>query len=145
MVKAYVTRTVDHSTKRLRIWPLFQRVVPAKALLRNVALHNNHKAVEGIPNLQKWMKKHLVAQETAAIKDDWAWWQWHKEQAIAGKLLTVVPTVKQLFFDDNIDQNDARIVDCRDTSGNPIPPELSINKLCTKVNPVEALDRKSVV
>jgi hypothetical protein len=100
------------------------------------------KTVDGTANIQKWMKAHLLAQGTAAIKDDWAWWQFNGEQSYAGKLLTVIggkkPT-QQIFFDDNIDHNDVRIVDCRDAGGSVIPHAKSLAKLCVKVNPVEAM------
>jgi len=100
------------------------------------------KTIEGIPHIQKWMSDHLAGQRTAAIKDDWAWWQFNGEQAHAGKLLTVIPgkaATSQLFFDDNIEHSDARIVDCRDVNGSIIPSSRSMGKLCVKVNPVEAL------
>jgi len=100
------------------------------------------KTVEGIPQLQQWMKQHLMAQRTAAIKDDWAWWQWHGEVGKAGKILTLIPgkeETKQLFFDDNVGHNDARIVDCLDANGAVVPLEEGLNKLYTKVNPVEAV------
>lgn len=98
------------------------------------------KTVEGMANVQKWMGKTLAAQQTAAIKDDWAWWQFKGETAEAGKLLTLIPRIKshQVFFDDNIDHKDCRIVDCRDEKGAAIPPTTSLNKYCVKVNPVEA-------
>lgn len=100
---------------------------------------SNYATVEGIPNIQKWMKKHLDAQMTSAIKDDWAWWQFNKEDPRSGKLLPVIKGITQLFFDDNIEHDISRIVDCRDSNGNPVPVEASLNKLCVKVNPVEAL------
>ncbi|CAK0894799.1 unnamed protein product [Prorocentrum cordatum] len=99
------------------------------------------KTVDGISNVQKWMGKHLAAQQTTAIKDDWAWWQWKGETAEAGKLLTLIPKIKshQVFFDDNIDHKDCRIVDCRDEKGGAIPANTALNKYCVKVNPVEAI------
>eukprot|EP00929_Paragymnodinium_shiwhaense_P063873 TRINITY_DN31960_c0_g4_i1.p1 TRINITY_DN31960_c0_g4~~TRINITY_DN31960_c0_g4_i1.p1 ORF type:complete len:3718 (+),score=1051.51 TRINITY_DN31960_c0_g4_i1:107-11260(+) len=100
------------------------------------------KTVEGFGHFQKWMRDHLMSQGTSAIKDDWAWWQWHEETAHAGKVLTVIggkEDTKQLFFDDNVDFDDARIVDCRSPDGQPIPAQSSLNRLCTKVNPVEAM------
>lgn len=98
--------------------------------------------VEGIDDISDWMQAHLMRQATAAIKDDWAWWTWNNEVATYGKLLAVVGgdrAPKQLFFDDNVDFKDARIVDIRDAEGKPMPPELTVNRLCTKVNPVEAM------
>jgi len=77
--------------------------------------------------IAQWMKAQLYEQRTGAIKDDWAWWIWNGEEAPYGKLLTVFKSseeVRQLFFDDNIDHTDARIVDCRDEAGNTMPPEV---------------------
>eukprot|EP00403_Amphidinium_massartii_P020425 CAMPEP_0178398178 /NCGR_PEP_ID=MMETSP0689_2-20121128/14639_1 /TAXON_ID=160604 /ORGANISM="Amphidinium massartii, Strain CS-259" /LENGTH=403 /DNA_ID=CAMNT_0020018933 /DNA_START=180 /DNA_END=1391 /DNA_ORIENTATION=+ len=102
------------------------------------------QTVEGIAQIQQWMKQHLMGQGTAAIKDDWAWWQWHGEVGEAGKILTLIPgsggdETRQLFFDDNVDHNAARIVDCRDADGAVVPLKDGLNKLYTKVNPVEAV------
>mmetsp|Transcript_35251 Transcript_35251/g.101388 ORF Transcript_35251/g.101388 Transcript_35251/m.101388 type:complete len:710 (-) Transcript_35251:114-2243(-) len=101
------------------------------------------KTVEGLDSLQIWMDSHLTAQSTSAIKDDWAWWQFHGETALAGKLLPLIGGARQtqqIFFDDNIDLDDARIVDCRAPTGESVPSEISLGQgICVKVNPVEAL------
>lgn len=100
------------------------------------------KTVDGMAKLAKWMKDHLLSQGTTAIKDDWAWWQFCDEQAHGGKLLTIIPgkmQTQQVFFDDNIDHDDPRIVDIRDPNGQPLAPSKTMNKICIKVNPVEAL------
>ncbi|CAJ1358383.1 unnamed protein product [Effrenium voratum] len=75
-------------------------------------------------------------------QDDWAWWAWNGEKSIAGKLLTVFPEeddVKQVFFDDNVHHRDPRIVDCRFPDGKQVPASEAIDKLCCKVNSVEAI------
>jgi len=98
--------------------------------------------VEGVWHLRKWFASHLDREATAAIKDDWAWWQFHGEQAHAGKLMVLLGgrrESQQVFFDDNIDPFDARIVDCRDENGKPIPDAKAIDKYLVKVNPVEAM------
>jgi hypothetical protein len=101
------------------------------------------KTVEGIDDLQAWMRSHMATQATSAIKDDWAWWQFHGERAYAGKLLPLIggpETTRQVFFDDNIDLDDPRIVDCRDPSGRPVSAAAALDGgLCVKVNPVEAV------
>eukprot|EP00405_Crypthecodinium_cohnii_P010473 CAMPEP_0206425756 /NCGR_PEP_ID=MMETSP0324_2-20121206/3975_1 /ASSEMBLY_ACC=CAM_ASM_000836 /TAXON_ID=2866 /ORGANISM="Crypthecodinium cohnii, Strain Seligo" /LENGTH=696 /DNA_ID=CAMNT_0053890587 /DNA_START=116 /DNA_END=2204 /DNA_ORIENTATION=+ len=101
------------------------------------------KTVEGLDSLQAWMHSHLASQSTAAIKDDWAWWQFHGESAAAGKLLPLLggqTSTTQVFFDDNIDLDDPRIVDCRTTAGDVVPVAVSLGQgFCVKVNPVEAL------
>jgi len=88
-------------------------------------------------------------QQTAGVKDDWAWWQWHGEQAHAGKLLisfSPEENAAQLFFDDNVRHNDARIVDCRSSRGERLDAASCLNKLCTSVNAVEVvLDEGYVV
>eukprot|EP00812_Abedinium_dasypus_P008691 NODE_2433_length_935_cov_324.395455.p1 GENE.NODE_2433_length_935_cov_324.395455~~NODE_2433_length_935_cov_324.395455.p1 ORF type:complete len:263 (-),score=86.49 NODE_2433_length_935_cov_324.395455:64-852(-) len=99
-----------------------------------------YKVIEGMANLRTWMMEHVTAQKTSAIKDDWAWWTWHGEKAHAGKLMTIMgDDHPQLFFDDNVDHNDARIVDCRDLNGQMMPFSEAGNKLIVKVNPIEAL------
>ncbi|CAE8737970.1 unnamed protein product [Polarella glacialis] len=100
------------------------------------------ETVDGLGKFQEWMQAHLHKQATGSIKDDWAWWQFHGETAQAGKLLTLFGSqqeFQQIFFDDNVELNNARIVDCRDPDGNAIPHSESVGKLCCKVNPVEAM------
>lgn len=101
------------------------------------------KTIEGLDGMQNWLSSHLRAQATSAIKDDWAWWQFHNEQAQAGKLLPLIRgshPPRQVFFDDNIDLDDPRIVDCRGPGGEAVPPNISLGTgMCVKVNPVEAL------
>lgn len=99
-------------------------------------------SVEGMSALQKWMRSHLMNQKTGAIKDDWAWWTWSGEASNAGKLMTLLggrEETKQIFFDDNIEFHESRIVDCRDASGAAMELKKSLGKHIVKVNPVEAL------
>jgi len=100
--------------------------------------------VDGYTGIRHFMEQHLREEGTAAIKDDWAWWFYNGQTAAAGKLLTLIggdtPT-QQLFFDDNIEDDDARIVDCRGADGASLPAAVSVAKICQRVNPVEvALD-----
>jgi hypothetical protein len=100
------------------------------------------ETVENYSNVQKWMRAHLTKQVTAAIKDDWAWWTWNDEDPRAAKLMTLIggkEETKQIFFDDNIEHTNARIVDCRAADNMPLPSTQTLNKLLVKVNPVEAL------
>merc|ERR1719215_2150127 len=48
--------------------------------------------------------------------------------------------VKQLFFDDNVEHDDARIVDCRSETGDVVPLKQAQKELLVKVNPVEVLN-----
>jgi len=110
-----------------------------RAYVRNVLKVH---AVEGIPDIQKWMRNHLMTQKTGAIKDDWAWWKWNSETPDAGKLMTLLggqEETKQLFMDDNVELLSARIVDCRDANGASMSSGLALNRHCVKVNPVEAM------
>lgn len=97
--------------------------------------------VDGVAELQTWLHQVLKNGETAAIKDDWAWWQFHDEQSVGGKLLPLIAgdDTQQIFFDDNVEIDDPRIVDCRYPDGTSVPAEQALNRLCVKVNPVEAL------
>mmetsp|Transcript_78094 Transcript_78094/g.215947 ORF Transcript_78094/g.215947 Transcript_78094/m.215947 type:complete len:458 (-) Transcript_78094:119-1492(-) len=100
------------------------------------------KTVDGFQQLQAWMHSHLMSESTAGIKDDWAWWHANGEECIAGKVLPLIGGLRatsQIFFDDNIEINDPRIVDCRDPNGLAIPASKSLSRLCVKVNPIEAL------
>lgn len=97
--------------------------------------------VDGIQAMQAWLHDILKREATAAIKDDWAWWQFNEERSEAGKLLPLIPGggTRQVFFDDNVEHDDPRIVDCRYPDSRPVPPQHALNRLCIKVNPVEAL------
>ncbi|CAE7468326.1 unnamed protein product, partial [Symbiodinium natans] len=99
------------------------------------------KVVEGMSGFRKFSNDHLAKQATAAIKDDWAWWQFQNEKAAGGKLMTLLKKKDsaQVFFDDNIEPFDARIVDCRDEYGNPVPDGQALDRHLVKVNPVEAM------
>lgn len=97
---------------------------------------------DGYSGVRDFMESHLRTQSTGAIKDDWAWWVYNGERADAGKLLTAFEgssPAQQLFFDDNIGHDDARIVDCRGVDGVAIPTSVSLRRFCQKVNPVEAV------
>eukprot|EP00930_Biecheleria_cincta_P055421 TRINITY_DN41740_c0_g1_i1.p1 TRINITY_DN41740_c0_g1~~TRINITY_DN41740_c0_g1_i1.p1 ORF type:complete len:1506 (-),score=256.24 TRINITY_DN41740_c0_g1_i1:248-4735(-) len=99
--------------------------------------------VDGMRNFRNWIHKHTLAERTGAIKDDWAWWHWSGERTEAGKLLTVTEgqdKIKQIFFDDNIEYHDARIVDCRYTNNDCLPLKVAQEKVIVKVNPVEVLN-----
>lgn len=45
----------------------------------------------------------------------------------------------QVFFDDNIEPFNARIVDCRDENDKTVPDSIGLDKYLVKVNPVEAM------
>mmetsp|Transcript_9816 Transcript_9816/g.17764 ORF Transcript_9816/g.17764 Transcript_9816/m.17764 type:complete len:453 (+) Transcript_9816:65-1423(+) len=108
-----------------------------RAFLREVL---RCQVLEGLDNLEQFFEKLLGKQGTIAIKDDWAWWTWNGESNESGKLMPMMgkKKVNAIFFDDNIEQYEPRIVDCRDEFGNPCPKEKTLGITISKVNPVEA-------
>jgi hypothetical protein len=69
---------------------------------------------------------HLWAQRahTLALRDDYAFWARHRFTAAAGKPLRVHlrdPARQDLFFDDNVHDDDAHIIDARDPRGRALP------------------------
>jgi len=103
------------------------------------------KTISGTLNLHEWFNDHLANQRTGGIKDDWAWWTWHGESSNAGKLLICGSDYqnpqgpRQLFFDDNVELAEPRIVDCRTAAGEAVSKEYSLRHLITKVSPAEAV------
>ena len=78
-----------------------------------------------------------------ALRDDYLFWHTHGEQAHAGKLLLVDPsdeTVHPVFFDDNVGEDDACIVDVRNAvTGDPIPFSETKNVFVVRANIAEAV------
>lgn len=97
--------------------------------------------IDGVVQMQEFLSDVLKTEGTAAIKDDWAWWQFHDEESHGGKLMPLLGDrdIQQIFFDDNVEVDDPRIVDVRYPDGSPVPKDKALNKFCLKVNPVEAL------
>jgi len=94
--------------------------------------------VTGMAEVRKFFQQQVEDEATAAVKDDWAWWQWQKEADDAGKLLVALDNADVLFFDDNIEHSRPHIVDCRESDGSSMSPD-RVKEVCVKVNPVEAL------
>lgn len=98
--------------------------------------------VRGTAAVRQWMTNVLLQQASSAIKDDWAWWQFHNEEALGGKLFTeFCPSegLHQVFFDDNIELKDPRIV-CVQTFDGNIPDHATFLRYSLiKVNCVEAV------
>jgi hypothetical protein len=99
------------------------------------------RTCDGAAAIQRWMEEFLHHQGTAAIKDDWAWWSFNKESTSAGKPMLILPgeDSHQLFFDDNVEFHDPRIVDCRDASFQPVSMAFGMGRFYMKANPVEAV------
>jgi hypothetical protein len=78
-----------------------------------------------------------------ALRDDYQFWHTHGEVAEGGKLLLVDPSnphVHPVFFDDNIGEHEAGIVDVRHShTGEPIPFRLTKNVFLVRANAAEAV------
>ena len=78
-----------------------------------------------------------------ALRDDYLFWHTHGEQAEAGKLLLVDPddvAVHPVFFDDNVGEHDACIVDVRHAvTGEPIPFSETKDVFVVRANVAEAV------
>lgn len=143
---------IDHlvEAQRAKDWDRWARERPTPQedtrdgrdyILRVLKDQQGARVPDGLDEVREWMMEHIESEGTSAIKDDWAWWAWKNEDSSAGKLLTVFPDdeIKQVFFDDNVHHSDPRIIDCRYPDGSQVAPIDSIDKLCCKVNSVEAI------
>ena len=73
---------------------------------------------EGITNIYEYMKSRLTFKNrTIFLQDYYDFWRSNLEDPMAGKLIPLepgkTPKLKVLFFDDNIENDDAHIVDAR--------------------------------
>eukprot|EP00439_Symbiodinium_sp_Y106_P026232 s1223_g3.t1 len=114
--------------------------LPAKVTEDDIRHHfHTFGEIEFVSLKHKTKEEHLEQEQTSAIKDDWAWWAWNDERSDAGKLLTVFPEeedVKQIFFDDN---DRGLQISGWVAASTQVPPVEAIDKLCCKVNSVEAI------
>eukprot|EP00899_Mesostigma_viride_P017433 jgi/Mesvir1/25691/Mv01890-RA.1 len=80
---------------------------------------------------------------TLALRDYYKFWKAHQERAKAGKLLLIDPSdeeIHQIFFDDNISNGSAHIVDVRDVrTGAPLPFSEANFKYIMKVDAMNAI------
>mgnify|MGYP005992489089 CR=1 FL=1 len=78
-----------------------------------------------------------------ALRDDYLFWHTHGETAEAGKLLLVDPSdrsVHSVFFDDNVGEDDACIVDVRNAiTGEPMPFSETKNTFVVRANVAAAV------
>lgn len=87
---------------------------------------------------------HLWAQRahTLALRDDYAFWARHRFTAAAGKPLRVHlrdPARQDLFFDDNVHDDDAHIIDARDPRGRALPWGSVRDQHVLRVDPYRAI------
>ena len=90
------------------------------------------------------LRRHILDQGgTLAFRDDYAWWARHRFSARAGKPLRVDrgdAEHLEVFFDDNIFEDDARIVDVRDLhTGDPLRLRDALGRHLVRVSPFNAI------
>lgn len=89
------------------------------------------------------IQERLYKTASMAIHDDYIYWHNNGETSDYGKLLLIDENdynVQHVFFDDNIDIDQSKIVDVRDViTGEPIPFKKSINKYIFRVDPYRAV------
>jgi hypothetical protein len=79
------------------------------------------------------------------IRDFWPYWRANLEAASAGKLVLIDRAqwrderLVTVVFDDNIENDDAHIVDLRSTDGKPIPFQEGKGKVLVRAEPYLAL------
>ncbi|CAK9000178.1 unnamed protein product [Durusdinium trenchii] len=112
---------------------------PADSVFRptEYAFPPYHEAYSGL------MHQVLETANTAAIVDDLAFWDAHERDFTAGKMLLIdraETKVQHIFFDGNIEKEDANCVDVRDAvKGEPIPLEESSNIYLHRVDFFQAV------
>lgn len=75
------------------------------------------KKITGFGNFYEYLKSHPC--DTLGVNDDYWYWRNRNEQSQYGKLLLLDQSdqmTHNIFFDDNMDTNDALIVDARDVN-----------------------------
>jgi len=85
------------------------------------------KTIEGDREVFDSIKTKAMKGLTTGISDDWRWWHRNNKRSEFGKLFLIEQedeSCHQMFFDDNINEGDLAIVDCRDLQTlDPIPYE----------------------
>jgi len=78
---------------------------------------SNLETVVGYRGVFRSIKAKAMKGITTGISDDYMWWHENNERAEFGKLFLVDQgdgSCHQMFFDDNLENGDLNIVDCRD-------------------------------
>lgn len=116
-----------------------QAETPADSVFRptEYAFPPYHQAYAGL------MDQVLETANTAAIIDDLAFWDAHDRDSSAGKLLLIdraETKVQHIFFDGNIEKDDANCVDVRDAvKGEALPLQDSSNIYLHRVDFFQAI------
>lgn len=112
------------------------------------ASHPNLDIVSGFPAIHSFLTDKWRATETTlAIRDFYPFWFSKREDARAGKLMTMDPEdpdVHAMFFDDNILPHDPHIVDVRDARNGEVVDYFSTTKdiHLLHVEPLEAIQNE---
>ena len=97
----------------------------------------------GYDCISKWLSACFEReQHTLAVQDCYAFWFACGEVTEAGKLFTVAPPgsgARSIFFDDNIQESDAYIVDARWPDGRALPFRACENRCLVRADPLAAV------
>ncbi|OMJ90965.1 hypothetical protein SteCoe_6530 [Stentor coeruleus] len=98
---------------------------------------------QDFPSIYVAIQERLYKAASMAISDDYRYWNQNGETGEYGKLLLIDENdyqIQHIFFDDNIDIENPKIVDVRDVvTGEPIPFKRSINKYIFRVDSYRAI------
>lgn len=117
------------------------------AVYNDVSFYKDYRdvrVVEGIPAIHRFLTEEWRAKQTTlAIRDFYPFWFRNCEDATTSKLLTLDPrddSVHAIFFDDNILEHDAHIVDARNArDGSAIPFEQTKDVNLVRVEPLDVI------
>ncbi|TMW55036.1 hypothetical protein Poli38472_013798 [Pythium oligandrum] len=112
------------------------------------ATHSNLHTIHGLESIHSFLTKQWRNdQVTLAIRDFYPYWFSKREDARAGKLMTLDTSDKDvhvIFFDDNILAYEPHIVDAREAKdGTPLAWEVTRDVQLMRVEPLEAIGNKS--
>jgi len=109
----------------------------------DVVAKNCERTFTGFENFYEYLK----SGDTLGINDDYWYWRNRNEKSMYGKLFMLDPeddTTHCIFFDDNMDTDDALIVDARDVrTGSSLPYSETKNVYLHGVNCLGAIGNKN--
>ena len=95
------------------------------------------------PSIAVAISEMLLGNASFALRDDWPFWETQGQQADCGKLLLLDPsdyTTQHIFFDDSIEENDAKCIDVRNlVNGEVLPYKKTVNKYIVRVDSYRAI------
>lgn len=139
--------TID---RRIQSFGTFYRTEKHTTLILNtIQQYEHHSSVEyedmdkvdGWNNIHHYFNEKLTTKTCMAIRDDYHHWWTNRQSSSAGKPMTIdtSSTVHPIFFDDNILQHDAHIVDLRNVDGTVVDYSISKDKYLIPVQPLMAI------